>query len=300
MSRDQVTQRLGHPQIITSTILEEIMSRQNATVELDSKVEGLCKMMETLLNSDHPNVQAARMYEAPPPDLTHAPCAPDFPTCPEYPTNGHPDPGQTCNELGLSDDPFADNSYPMEPIHGKVMAHDGNKGRKSKKAPKKKKNLDGVEGTNVDASSTFPDVPQVQYPEIGYTTTDGAMAEPGGGRLHLPCIACHHQWIVRFKSPTIPSEVIFGEHEKAMGFTICTTGCGVITTDALMGKGIEPDRITMIPLCQSTAEQVRRSLYIDAPVITSGNQVLFFQQSQISDMTRFNGTVTSFDCDLER
>ena len=50
----------------------------------------------------------------------------------------------------------------------------------------------------------------------------------------------------------------------------------------------------------SIPKHVRKLLRIDAPVITWGNQVLFFQQSQISDMTKLNGTVTSFRCDFER
>lgn len=296
MSRGQATQRLEHSQNITDTMPKDIMSRQDAIVELSSKLDSLKMELETLVNPNHPKVQVAQMHKTAPPDPTHAPCASEFPTCLESPTIGHPDAGQTCNELGSSHDPFTDNLYPMKQIHEDNMAQDGKKGKKPKKATKKKKDLDGAEFTNVDALPTFPDRPQVRHFEIGYTTTDGSMAEPEGGRLDLPCIACYHQWVVRFKSPIVPSEVIFGEHEKAMGFTICPTGCGVITTDALTMEGIGPDQCNMIPMHESTAEYVRRSLRIDAPVITRKNHVLFFQQSQISGMTKLDGTVTSFRC----
>jgi hypothetical protein len=299
MSRGQVAQRLNHPQSITSTMPEETMSRDNAFVKLSSKLDSLALKLETFVNPDHPNVQVAQMHKAVPPNPAHAPCASESPPCLESQTIGHPDARQTCNELRLPDDPFADESYPTEQIHEDNMIQDGKKGKKSKKLAKKKKNLDGVEVTDVDALPTFPNESRVQHSEFGHTTTDGSMTEPEGGRLVLPCITCHHQWVVRFKSPIIPSEVIVGEHEKAMGFTVCPTRCGAITTDAFTMEGIGPYQSTMMPTHQSTAEFVRRWLGIDEPIITRENHVLFFQQSQISDMTKLGGSVTSFRCGAE-
>ena len=47
------------------------------------------------------------------------------------------------------------------------------------------------------------------------------------------------------------------------------------------------------------AKYALESLGIDAPVVMCGNQVLFFQQSQISGMAKLGGIVTSIGCDIE-
>jgi hypothetical protein len=221
MRRGQVTQSTDQPQNVMNSMPMEIQhnttSRQNIIVDLAMGIENLKTQFENLINPNPSDGQFAQAYEAPPPSPTPTPCAQDVPTCLDCPTVGHPDAGQTYNELSVPDDPFADNdhfannSYPVVP---KPVAMDpkptheddiGNGKKKGKPVKMTKKDAKKAKKIMVDESSTFSDEPGIQYPEIQYAPRDGSTAN----QLDLPQMTrLEHQFTVHFKSPTMPSKVI--------------------------------------------------------------------------------------------
>jgi hypothetical protein len=221
MRRGQVTQSTDQPQNMTNTMPMEIQhnttSRQNGIVDIVSALQRLTTYTDNLLGPNPSNGQFARAYEAPSLSPTPTPCAQNVPTCLEYPTIGHLNAGQTYSELTVPDDPFANNdpfadtSYPIVQrpvIMDPKPTHEGDigKGKKGKKAKKTRKDANKAENIMVDESSTFSGEPEIQHPEIEFATRDGSTAN----QLDLPrTTRLEHQLTVHFKSPTIPSRVIF-------------------------------------------------------------------------------------------
>jgi hypothetical protein len=216
MRRDQVTQSTDQPQQVMDVMPMEIQhntaSFENAIVNMAFELQ---KLQEAVGNSrgPHPsNGLITQTSEAPPPSPRPTPCAQNVSTRLDYPTAGHPVAAQTCNELSVPDDLFADKghfantSFPVEPtsvaIYPKSTREGGiGKGKKKGKTGKKtKKDANEAENIMVDESSTVQGEPEIQYPEIQYTPAD----EPDLAQA----TRLEHQFTVHIRSPTMPSKVI--------------------------------------------------------------------------------------------
>ena len=116
-----------------------------------------------------------------------------------------------------------------------------------------------------------------------------------GGRAHGLCVKCWRIWTAEFKSQNIPSIVLPGDHKKAMGLTICPTGCGG-TPDGAVTKTYNGEcQYNTMPFNQVFVERIRLSLPKDVTIMSRDNEIAFFQPSQIASWTQIGGTVTSLE-----
>lgn len=186
------------------------------------------------------------------------------------------------------EDPFSDNAFPTEPTPPVFMSRvtGPKKGTgKEGKNKKKTKNLDNVK--NVDKAETWPKSScELPLGEVAIIPLESA-------RLELPCLKCFRLWTFRFESTQIPAQVLPGNYEKAMGLTICPTGCGVISGFTLTPIHNGPYRCNTMPFNAIVGKHIRGLLHIDAPVVNWDNEVLFFQPSQVADLAKLGGTLSS-------
>ena len=313
MNLHQVVPPQEHYSSSTDTLATpELDVHRNALAEFESGCRVLVQKFKNSLDLDASNGQVTQAHETLPPNSIQATCPQDIlalldSRLMEHHTAAAPLTTaqiQPSNELSSQDDPFAGDPFPdlvqevsnatsTKPAGGNNMAQK-QQGKKLKK--NKKKN---VSGTEPDDLPTFPTVSQVQDPQIEYITTNGSMADPRRGQLYLPCAVClDYWWVVQFDSPTIPSKVISGDHERAMGFTVCLPRCGNAPIDASKMEERGQFRRAMMPLHQSMAELARESLHINATIVTDANGVLFVPQDVICGIAKSGGTIKCFKRDV--